>query len=74
MNLESQGTIRIIFIVNAKGIVEDPLIYKSAEISLDDESLRVLNATPAWIPATKNGEKVKTYKIQPFTFRLHVGR
>jgi periplasmic protein TonB len=74
VKLGSQGTIRIMFVVNTDGVVEDPLIYKSAEISLDDESLRVLNATPAWVPATKNGEKVKTYKIQPFTFRLQTGR
>jgi protein TonB len=67
---EIQGQVRILFIVNTDGKVEEPVIYKSVELSLDDESLRVLNATPAWIPGMKNGEKVKTYKVQPFTFRL----
>lgn len=70
MDFEIQGQVRILFAVNTSGQVEEPVIYKSVELSLDDESLRVLGATPAWIPGMKNGEKVKTYKIQPFTFRL----
>jgi protein TonB len=65
-----QGQVRILFEVNTDGKIENPVIYKSVELSVDDESLRVLNATPAWIPAEKNGKKVKSFMVQPLSFRL----
>jgi protein TonB len=70
MEIEAQGTVWVMFLVNKAGKVVDPILYRSVELSIDDEALRVIKATPSWIPATFNGEKLDTYKLQPLTFRL----
>jgi protein TonB len=65
-----EGTVRICFIVDADGNVQEPFLQKSREYSLDLESLRIINRSGKWIPGRKNGEIVKTYKVQPIVFRL----
>jgi periplasmic protein TonB len=67
---EIQGQVQIRFIVDTMGVVQDPYIFKSLEYSLDQEALRVIGISGTWDPATKDGEKVKSYKSQPFNFRL----
>jgi len=70
MKTRKQGTVRIQFIVDTEGRIYDQQIVKSVEYSLDQEALRLITESPAWTPATQNGKKVKSYKIQPITFRL----
>lgn len=65
-----EGTVALFFAVDEKGNPKDPEIFRSAEYSLDDEALRLMDQSPAWIPAKKDGNPVKSYKIQPVTFRL----
>jgi periplasmic protein TonB len=67
---EIQGQVQILFIVDTGGVVQDPYIQKSLEYSLDQEALRVIRVSGIWDPATKDGEKIKSYKMQPFNFRL----
>ncbi len=64
------GTVRIQFIVDTEGHIQNPQVIKSVEYSLDKEAMRMITESPAWIPAFQYGKKVKSYKIQPITFRL----
>lgn len=70
VNSESEGEVRVLFIVGKEGEIQDPYIAKSVEYSLDDESLRIVIASGKWQPGVKDGKVVKTYKIQPVVFRL----
>lgn len=70
LNKQIAGTVQLQFIIEANGKVQEPFIKKSVEYSLDEEALRIIRKSPAWNPASKDGEKVKSYKMQPLTFRL----
>jgi periplasmic protein TonB len=70
INQEIQGQVKILFMVDTNGVVDEPYIQKSVEYSLDQESLRIIKASGNWEPATKDGIKVKSYKIQPINFKL----
>jgi len=65
-----QGSVVVQFIVDTVGHVYDLEIIKSLEFSLDEETIRIINQSPAWTPAFQNGRKVKSYKKQPLTFKL----
>jgi periplasmic protein TonB len=69
-NMEKQGTVVLQFIVDTEGLIFDQEIVQSVEFSLDQEALRMIIESPAWIPAFQNGKKVKSYKKQPLTFKL----
>lgn len=64
-----QGTVRIAFAVDKQGEISDPWVFKSVCYSIDEEALRLIVKSPRWEPAIKDGERVKSYKIQPITFR-----
>jgi protein TonB len=70
INGNYEGTVHITFTVDTEGQVHDPYISKSVEYSLDAESMRMIKKSGKWTPAFQNGKNVKTYKIQPITFRL----
>lgn len=70
LSSNSQGVVHVQFIVNEQGQVTDIDIRKSAEYYLDQEALRLITASPKWIPAVQGGKKVKSYKIQPIDFRF----
>jgi periplasmic protein TonB len=65
-----QGEVRICFKIDRDGNISDPYIQKSAEYSLDEEALRLINQSGKWDPAISNGIPVDSYKVQPFTFKL----
>lgn len=67
---EIDGTVVVQFIVDKKGKVLDPVIYKSVEYSLDDTAMDIIINAPNWEPARQNGKKVFSYKRQPIVFRL----
>jgi periplasmic protein TonB len=70
MNANVQGQVTVLFIVDKTGKVIDPYISASVEYSLDEAALRVVNGSGKWEPAFQNGQNVKSYKSQPFNFRL----
>jgi len=70
---EIQGTVIIQFVVNKEGKIEDAHVEKSVEYSLDNEALRIIRKSNGnWIPALQNGKNVKSYKRQPFEFKLQI--
>jgi len=68
--LGKEGNVVIQFIVDKDGTVYNQQIVKSVEYSLDQEALRMIARSPAWIPAIQDGKIVKSYKKQPIAFRL----
>lgn len=69
-SLKKEGTVRVFFMVDAKGYLSDLRIYKSVELSLDNETIRLIERSPQWQPAMQLNKPVKAYRIQPVTFVL----
>jgi protein TonB len=69
-----QGDVRVAFLVDDKGAIQDIWMIRSVARSLDEESMRLMKQSPLWIPAVKDGHRVKSYKIQPFRYRAQVMR
>jgi periplasmic protein TonB len=73
INNDIQGTVIIQFIVSNEGKVENGIIERSVEYSLDKEALRIINGSSNnWIPAFQNGRKVRSYKRQPIIYKLQI--
>ncbi|MCF8345571.1 MAG: M56 family metallopeptidase [Bacteroidales bacterium] len=64
------GRVIVQFAVNAKGVVEDAVIVRSADPALDEEALRVVMASQTWQPGKQKGEKVKVLFTFPINFVL----
>ena len=65
-----QGVVILQFVIDQKGKVQDPEVDKSVEYSLDEESLRIIQHSPAWLPASVDGKVLKSWKLQPVIFML----
>lgn len=72
MKKNIQGTVIVQFIVDANGKVTDIELIEGP-VLLGEEGVRLIKASGKWIPATINGKPVKSYKKQPFTFKLEKG-
>jgi periplasmic protein TonB len=64
-----QGQVVARFIVEKDGSLSNIEII-SGPTELWPAVLDVLKQSPNWKPAVQNGKKVKSYKMQPFNFRL----
>jgi len=62
------GKVRVLFTVNTDGNKSNICLKKSVEFVLDEESIRIIRNSPAWIPAFQNGKPVNAYRIQPITY------
>ena len=65
-----QGRVLVDFIIDESGNVTDAKILRSADPLLDDEALRVVNASPTWKPGIYRKEKVKAEISLWIEFRL----
>ena len=61
-------TVRIEFVVNYDGHLENFIVVKSGGEAFDNEVLRVLKKMPLWIPGKSNGKNVSVYYIVPVKF------
>jgi len=73
MDLRMSGSVSVMFIVDQNGKINDPLLAKSVEYSLDEEILRLISISPNWVPAMHNGKNVRSYKKQPVKFNFAKG-
>ncbi len=64
------GRVVVQFTVNAKGVVEDAAIVRSADPALDEEALRVVMSSPTWQPGKQEGKKVNVQFTFPINFVL----
>lgn len=69
-NNGTQGRAIVTFIVEADGSLTDVHAIKDPGMGLGDEAIRVINASPKWIPGEQNGRKVRVQYTVPVVFTL----
>lgn len=62
------GKVKVQFIVNKEGKVEDVKIIQGVDPLLDQEAVRVINSSPRWKPGKKNEKKVNVQLVYPVIF------
>lgn len=61
---KTNGRVVVSFIVDIEGKIDDARIDSSLNETCDNEALRVIKLSPKWIPALKNGKKIRSaYQI-----------
>ncbi|MCH6201012.1 energy transducer TonB [Aquiflexum sp. LQ15W] len=65
-----EGTVYITFVVNKDGSVSDANILRGIGGGCDEESLRVIQSSPNWIPGKNKGEIVRTRMRLPVQYAL----
>jgi periplasmic protein TonB len=71
-NNAPHGTYEVLvkFIVNKDGSITNVTPLTHFGYGMENEAVRIIKRGPKWIPASQNGQYVKSYKIQPVTFVL----
>jgi protein TonB len=64
------GKVTVKFVVNHKGYIERAEILKGVHPTLDNEALRVINASPRWEPGFQAGNYVNVIYTFPISFEL----
>jgi len=65
-----EGTVYIRFLINKLGQVEQSIVMRSVDPSLEQAALEVVNNMPRFSPGKQNGNPVCTWFIIPVKFRL----
>jgi TonB family protein len=65
------GTVFVQFVVSSKGFVKNAKVMRSADPSLDAETLRVVKASPQWEPGRQHGKPVNVQFTFPVVFILN---
>ena len=65
-----QGTVMLQFTVNADGSIQDIVVKRSPDISLEKEAVRVVKSMPKWKPGENNHKKVRSKFSLPVAFKL----
>jgi hypothetical protein len=70
-NMNLGSIVTVMFKLDEKAVVVDPLVLRSIEYSLDHEAERVLiKSSGNWKPGYKNGQPVSTWHQQSINFVL----
>ena len=56
--------------IDENGEVRDVKVSRSSHVSLDDEAVRVVSASPKWRPGRHRGKKVKVAMTVAVEFRV----
>ncbi len=62
--------VEIRFLIGKDGILSDVKAMTANGYGMEAEVIRVIEHSPQWIPATRNGRKVRAYKRQSFVFTV----
>ena len=65
-----EGTVFTQFTITKKGAVKDVTILKGVNEELDQESIRVIELMPNWIPGELNQKKVNCKYVLPIKYQL----
>ncbi|MDR0547531.1 MAG: TonB family protein [Dysgonamonadaceae bacterium] len=65
-----QGRVWCSFVVNKDGKIVDLKVERGVHIALDQETIRVLEQMPDWIPGAIRGQKVRVKVYLPIVFKL----
>lgn len=66
-----QGKVLLSFVVDRNGKVTEIKILHSVDAGIDDEAVRVLKQSNAWLPATSYGRFVRVRYTIPISFTLN---
>lgn len=70
-----EGTVFVDFIIGADGMVRNAVVTNETLADVDqsfrDESIRVVNAMPKWIPGRQHGKAVNVKYSLPITFQIN---
>ena len=66
----NQGRVLVDFVIDEKGEVRDARVIRGVSPALDEEALRIVNASPKWKPGRHRGKKVRTSLTLAIEFRL----
>lgn len=69
-NDKTEGRVIARFVVSANGSIKDAQILKGLSKECDEETLRVINKMPKWIPGAQNGKAVDVYFTIPVQYSL----
>jgi protein TonB len=64
------GIVHVQFAINRKGELVDIKFIRNVDKSIDEETIRVLNKSPKWVPAKQGGTPVKQLFSMPVSFVL----
>jgi protein TonB len=67
---QTQGVVKVQFLVDTLGRVSDATILADPGDGLGEEALRMIRESGRWMPAMRQGRKVRYRHIQAITFRL----
>jgi protein TonB len=65
-----QGKVFVSFVVEKNGALTDIKVLRSLGSGTDEEAVRVLKASPNWIPGVQNGKQVRVKYNIPISFSL----
>ncbi len=65
-----QGRVTVQFVVGRDGSIQDVVVVRGVDSSLDKEAKRVIQSMPRWIPGKQGGSAVKCKFYVPVNFKL----
>lgn len=65
-----QGAVILQFTVNSDGSIQDIVVKRSPDLSLEKEAIRVVKSMPKWSPGENNHKKVRSKFMLPVQFKL----
>lgn len=65
-----QGKVKVGFVIDEYGKVQDPFIVEGFDSRCDEEALRLVSQMPLWIPEKIEGIPMRSRKILPIVFWL----
>lgn len=68
--LNVSGRVFVRFVIEKDGSLTDIQVVKGIGAGCDEEAVRVLEASPKWIPGKQRGHKVRVYMTVPILFIL----
>ena len=71
--LNIEGKVIVLFTVTKTGEIADAKVIRGIGSGCDEEALRVIKASPNWIPGKQRGVPVNSRMAVPITFKLGGG-
>ena len=65
-----EGTVIVVFVINADGSIRDPEILRGIGAGADEEAIRVVMESAEWTPAYQRGKAVASRMRLPIRFKL----
>jgi TonB family protein len=67
---KTQGRVIVTFVVEPDGSITNTRVVRGIGYGADEEALRVIKASPKWLPGIQNGRKVRVAYTIPIQFSL----